>query len=205
MVRVSFIASGLLALVLVGGCVVHARTGAHVSSPDLVMVSPGVYVIADYHEPVFYSNGYYWLYRDGYWMRSSYHSGGWVQVRTVPVGVRRIDRPRTYVRYRASGQVYRRDRSGRVIQHRGPTRVRDHRSTPAHRPAARPGHRPAARDHRSTPAQRPAHRPAARDHRSTPAQRPAARDHRKAPARAPARDHRRGKDKDKDKDKDRRR
>lgn len=193
MLRASLIVSLLLTLGLASGCVVHARGGAgvHASSPDLVLVSPGVYVIADYHEPVFYSNGYYWLYRDGFWLRSSYYTGGWARVHTVPVGVRRIDRPRTYVRYRASGQVYRRDRSGRVIRHQGRPAARDHRGAPARR------------DHRATPARRdhrapPARGPAARDHRATPSRAPAARDHRSPPPR-----DRRAKDKDKDKDRDR--
>jgi hypothetical protein len=180
----SFALVGLLALATTG-CIVHGRVGAtaHVESPDLVAVSPGVYVIADYHEPVFYSNGYYWLYSDGYWMRSSYYTGGWVRVRSVPVSVRRIDRPRAYVRYSARGQVYRRDSRGTVRAHS--------RSQPARHQPARRG--PAVRDHRSAPPPRRTG-PAVRDHRSAPPPR------KSGPT---VRDHRDDKDKDKRKKRDR--
>ena len=117
------------------GCVVRAHTGATVTpaaaSAELVYVSPGVWVVADYHEPVFYHGDAYWLYRGGYWYRSSYYSGGWVRVRAIPPRVRRIHRPRTYVRYRARPGV----RTRRAPARRGPA-VRDHRRT--HRRAAPP-------------------------------------------------------------------
>jgi hypothetical protein len=181
MLRTSLILSGLLALGLTSGCVIRGHVGAtaHVDSPDLVYVSPGVYVIADYDEPVFYSNGYYWLYSDGYWMRSSYHTGGWVTVRSVPMSVRRIDRPRAYVRYSARGQVYRRDGSGRVrTYHGGRAAPARHRAAPARHRAA-PARGPAVRDHRSRP--EPARRsgPAVRDHRDKDKDKgPKKRDHR---------------------------
>ena len=38
--------------------------------PDLVYAAPGVQVIADYDEPVFFSDGLYWRYSGGYWYRS---------------------------------------------------------------------------------------------------------------------------------------
>ncbi|HEU5058360.1 MAG TPA: hypothetical protein VFU21_17630 [Kofleriaceae bacterium] len=106
---------------MTSGCVVHgrARVGATVhAEPALVEVSPGVMVIEDYDEPVFYSDGYYWLYSDGVWLRSSYHTGGWVRVRTVPTRIVSIRSPRAYVRYRGRAGVRRthvRARGGRVI------------------------------------------------------------------------------------------
>lgn len=177
MLRISLVLAGLLALTLSSGCLMHARGGVGVSasatydSPDLVYVSPGVYVVADYHEPVFYSNGFYWLYTDGYWYRSNYYSGGWVHVSSVPGHIRTIRRPRSYVRYRARGQVYHRDRSGRVI-------VRDNRSRRA--PARHHRDRgPAVRDNRS---HRSRSAPAVRDNRSHRA--------RPAPKQRPVRDNR---------------
>ena len=61
---------------------VPARTQAHVSvqiqlgvplppSPTLVVIQPGVQVVAGYPEEVFLQGGYYWLRRDGGWYRSS--------------------------------------------------------------------------------------------------------------------------------------
>jgi hypothetical protein len=94
MFRALLIASALGGLMAVSGCAggyVEAR--ATVPAPELAYVAPGVYVVADYDRPVFYSNGNYWLYRNGLWFRSSIHTGDWVRARRVPVAVRRIDRP----------------------------------------------------------------------------------------------------------------
>lgn len=112
MLRTLSVTGALAALCLAGsGCTVQGqvRTRAYVSTPELVLVQPGVYVVADYDDPVFYNDGYYWLYRDGYWARSYTYTGGWVRVRSVPYGVRRIHRPTAYVHYRphARARVYR--------------------------------------------------------------------------------------------------
>jgi hypothetical protein len=73
-----------------------------VTSPELVMISPGVQVVADADEPLFYSEGMYWLYRDGYWYRSDSYRGGFARVDfvMVPVVIRTIERPQLYVQYR---------------------------------------------------------------------------------------------------------
>ena len=60
----SIVAAGLLAAaVAASGCAATVTSDAY--GPDLVYVSPGVQVIADYHEPIFYSDGYYWRLRRG--------------------------------------------------------------------------------------------------------------------------------------------
>ncbi len=82
---------------------------ATVSTPELVYVSPGVQVIANYDEPVFYSDNYYWRYNSGIWYRSPYHTRGWVRTYDVPVAVRRIDRPTAYIRYRGPDRTVVRD------------------------------------------------------------------------------------------------
>lgn len=88
---------------LVAGCG-SARYGytasATVSTPDMVMLDNGVWVVANYDDPVFYGGDYYWRYDGGYWYRSSY-LGGWnrVSVGVVPPRIRGIDRPRRYRRY----------------------------------------------------------------------------------------------------------
>lgn len=113
----------LLALLVAAGCTGTYRSNvrATVYTPDLVYVSPGVQVIADYEEPVFYSDGYYWRYDSGRWYRSGWYDRGWVYA-SPPGAVARIQRPHAYVRYRPHGYVVRR---------------------PAHR-----GNRPVVRDHR---------------------------------------------------------
>ena len=151
----------------------------YATTPDLVTVSPGVQVVADYDEPVFFSDGFYWRYADGYWYRSANYYSGWYYYERPPVAVMRIDRPYAYVHYRPNGYVAR-----RTVRYRPPERIvtRDHRSAPVYQAPARSYSSPAVvRDHRA-----PAPAPVVRDHRE-PA--PAAR----APAPAPApvvRDHR---------------
>jgi len=78
---------------------------AEVTTPQLVEVEPGVRVVADYDEPVFYNDGFYWRYYGGVWYRSPYYNRSWVRVSTVPVAVRRIERPELYVHYRAGARV----------------------------------------------------------------------------------------------------
>jgi len=104
-------------LALGAGCAVGARGTVVYSDPEpeLLYVSPGVSVVADYDYPVFYADNYYWRYDGGIWYRSNNYRTGWVGTRNVPVTVARVERPHTYVHYR----------SGAVVR-RGPT-VRDHR------------------------------------------------------------------------------
>jgi hypothetical protein len=60
--------------------------------PPLVVVSPGIRVVPDYQEEVFFVDGWYWARRDGIWYRTRDHRGGWVlvQPRYVPPGLVRI-------------------------------------------------------------------------------------------------------------------
>lgn len=105
MLRPSLILAGLIGLGTMTGCYVHGRTrvAATYSTPDLVYVSPGVSVVADYDYPVFYAQGYYWRYDGGIWMRSPYWNRGFIRVRTVPVVIRGIRNPHRYVHVRARG------------------------------------------------------------------------------------------------------
>jgi hypothetical protein len=88
------------------GCAAHVGYTEPYSNVDLVYAAPGVQVIADYDEPIFYSDGYYWRQSGGGWYRSTYYTGGWVWA-TPPVAVVRIDRPHRFVHYRPSGYVAR--------------------------------------------------------------------------------------------------
>jgi hypothetical protein len=113
------------------GCAGTGQVGysahATVSTPDLVYVSPGVQVIADYDEPIFYSNNYYWRYDSGIWYRSPYHTRGWVRSYDVPVAIRRIDRPTAYIRYRGNNRTVIRDHRDNRGTYRQPPVVRDNR------------------------------------------------------------------------------
>ena len=101
----SVIPAALLIAVLAGaGCTAAVASDPY--GPDLVYVSPGVQVIADYNEPIFYSNGLYWRYYGNTWYRSNYYTGGWVYA-TPPPAVLGIDRPYGYARYRPQGWVAR--------------------------------------------------------------------------------------------------
>jgi len=75
------------------------------ASADLVEVSPGVEVIADYNEPVFFADDYYWAYRGGVWFQSGYYGGGWRRADYVPGHISTIRSPERYSHYRPNGYV----------------------------------------------------------------------------------------------------
>ena len=103
----SLILAALLGSTLASvGCAAHVGYAEPSGSVDLVYAAPGVQVIADYDEPIFYSDGFYWRNYDGGWYRSAYYTGGWA-VASPPMAVMRIDRPHRFVHYRPSGYVAR--------------------------------------------------------------------------------------------------
>jgi hypothetical protein len=106
-----------------------------VASPELIELEPGVEVVADADEPLFYSDGYYWLYRDGYWMRSNDYRSGFTQVQLsyVPERVRVIDHPQMYVQYRRNHPREYQARRQEMMQRRSrtePRRTDVYRSAP---------------------------------------------------------------------------
>jgi hypothetical protein len=102
----SFLRSAIIGLVLalLAGCTVGYSARAR---GRLVSVSPGVWVVEDRPDPVFYSDDYYWRYQGGVWYRSSYDDRSFVVVQphTVPVHVRTIDRPQRYIHYQAPARA----------------------------------------------------------------------------------------------------
>ena len=54
--------------------------------PHLVFAEPGVQVVEDYDEEVFFADDYYWHRRGNEWFRTRRHDGGWdtVEPRLVP-------------------------------------------------------------------------------------------------------------------------
>jgi len=173
-----------------------AQGGVYVE-PDLVEIQPGIQVIYDYDQPVFYSDGYYWRQDGGIWYSSRVHTGGWGRVERPPERFRTIQTS-AYVHYRPAGYVPRNQRGGGgvdVRDHREPMRepprqepvVRDHREPMREQPRPEPVRQePVVRDHRPAPAPPPPPpaAPVVRDHRApapapAPAPPPDVRDHRK--------------------------
>jgi hypothetical protein len=68
--------------------------------PPLVVVSPGVQVVEDYDEEVFFVDRYYYVREGDHWYRTRDHRGHWVRVepRYVPVSLVRAPRGK-YRRY----------------------------------------------------------------------------------------------------------
>jgi hypothetical protein len=63
------------------------------AAPPMVEVQPGVFVVHDCDEEVFFVDGRYWMRsREGRWYRASDHRGGWVaaEPRAVPAPIVRV-------------------------------------------------------------------------------------------------------------------
>lgn len=73
-------------------------------APPLVVVSPGVQVVEDYGDEVFFVDGWYWCRRDTHWFRTRDHRGGWVVVdrRYVPATLVKVP-PGHYKHYKKRG------------------------------------------------------------------------------------------------------
>lgn len=54
--------------------------------PPLVVIEPGIQVVEDSDDEVFFVDNWYWHRRGGRWYRTNRHDGGWVVVeeRVVP-------------------------------------------------------------------------------------------------------------------------
>ena len=72
---------------------------------DLVEVSPGVEVLADYDEPIFFADDLYWVNRGGIWFSSPWYGGGWGRAERVPEHISGIAHPEGYAHYRPAGYV----------------------------------------------------------------------------------------------------
>ena len=57
-----------------------------------MVVEPGIQVVEDNDDEVFFVDNYYWHRRDGRWFRNQTHNGSWVVVeeRVVPRGIIRF-------------------------------------------------------------------------------------------------------------------
>jgi len=120
------LALSTLALALTGsGCVAHAHAtssfeataDADASGPELVLVSPDIWVVEDHDEAVFFYADAYWTTRGGVWYRSEVHTGGWVQVTVVPTVIVHITRPEVYVHYHGPKHAKRRGHKHKHDEH----------------------------------------------------------------------------------------
>jgi hypothetical protein len=81
------------------------------AAPPLVVVQPGVQVVENYQEEVFFTNGWYWVRRDDHWWRARTPRATFVHVepRRVPVAIYRLP-PGHYKHWRkAEAKAERRD------------------------------------------------------------------------------------------------
>jgi hypothetical protein len=103
-VGAALIASPVFAQVQVGvgvGVSIPLPTIHFDVAPPLVVVQPGVQVVRDYGDEVFFVDGWYWCRRDNYWFRTRDYRGGWVVAERnyVPATLVRIP-PGHYKHYR---------------------------------------------------------------------------------------------------------
>jgi hypothetical protein len=66
-----------------------------------VVVEPGIQVVEDHDDEIFFVDSWYWMRRDGHWFRTRDHRGGWVVAETpgVPAALVRVPRGH-YKRYK---------------------------------------------------------------------------------------------------------
>jgi hypothetical protein len=86
--------------------------------PPLVVVQPGVQVVEDADEEVFFSSGFYWHRSDdGNWWRTRNYRGGWVVAppRAVPVAVMHL--PHGHYRHYRVENRHERHEIRREIRH----------------------------------------------------------------------------------------
>jgi hypothetical protein len=94
-------------------------------APELVDVSPGVQVIYDYDEPIFFSDGFYWRQTGGIWYSSRSYRGGWGAYNGVPMRFRGGFDAHAYAHYRPAGYVSRRGNVNGGVRVDGRTEVHD--------------------------------------------------------------------------------
>jgi hypothetical protein len=80
---------------------VDLRLNLPVVLPQLVVVTPGVRVVPDVEEEIFFVDGYYWARQPHGWYRSKSHKRGWVLVPAGRVPARIVSfPPGQYRRYK---------------------------------------------------------------------------------------------------------
>jgi hypothetical protein len=80
---------------------VQLPTITFAAPPPLIVVQPGVQVVEDNDEEVFFVDNYYWVRRGPHWYRARDHRGGWVVAEgpNVPATIVRLP-PGQYRHYK---------------------------------------------------------------------------------------------------------
>ena len=78
-------------------------------APPVVEVQPGLFVVQDYDDEVFFVEGWYWVrWGDGRWYRARDYRGGWVVAQPTAVPVVLVQAPPgRYKHYRAKQEKWR--------------------------------------------------------------------------------------------------
>ena len=122
--------SALLLVLVFAAAPLFARAQIHVDiavplptvrftvAPPLVVVSPGVHVVPDCDDEVFFTDGWYWTRADGRWFRSRDWRGHWVVAHPagVPVAVTKVP-PGHYKRWHGPAKAKGKHKKGK--HHRG--------------------------------------------------------------------------------------
>jgi len=98
---------------------VSAPTITFEAPPPLVEVSPGVQVVPDREQEVYFVDGWYWTRHGKHWFRTRDHRGGWVVVgeSEVPQTVVVIP-PGKYKKYKAPKKVVVVAPDGEVVKYK---------------------------------------------------------------------------------------
>jgi hypothetical protein len=102
-----------------GGGEVSFSFGLPVILPPMVVIQPGVSVVSDLDQEVFFADGYYWARQDQSWYRSRDHRSHWalVEDRHVPAAIAHSP-PGQYRRYQGNPH-HQGDRGPEKHQHGG--------------------------------------------------------------------------------------
>jgi len=76
--------------------------------PPLVVVEPGIQVVPDYPEEVFFVDGWYWVRRDGRWFHAHDYRAGWSYVAAPPPALIRLP-PGRYKHWKAERAAYKQE------------------------------------------------------------------------------------------------
>ncbi len=93
LIRLSVAAALLAPALAPAQASVQVQLDLPVVLPPMVVVQPGVQVVPDQNEEVFFHNGWYWVRRDDGWYRSRSHRHGWMVVREDRVPRRLVALP----------------------------------------------------------------------------------------------------------------
>jgi len=92
-------ASSLVPSAAVAQVSVQLRFDLPVVLPRMVVIEPGIQVVPQVNEEVFFVDGYYWVRHDARWYRSHDHRRGWVLVEERGVPPRLVRIPNGHYRH----------------------------------------------------------------------------------------------------------